>query len=775
MEYFIENKTVRREFRIQQNHLISGPVENKLSGDVFVPDGNGSEFTVRFTDGEEISSKSVPLTDIRQEKDGTIFTFEERCATTVRVAFQSSADGKYIKKRVMLSQSANKPIDYVLLENVGIINSKSHFTVRAEDQDEFYFDGYYYSLGQPFYIDSFFYGCEFPATSNKIKHGLGYVKYYLGKTIAPGKIFKFPITILGAAKASDMTSLQTAFFAYIDSISTKAPYRVQYNSWYDHMLDITPANIRKSFFEIEKGLTRHGVPTLDAYVIDDGWNDYRSDFWTMNRKFEDGLFEYTRISRSLGSRFGLWFGPRGGYSAQTGFAKRIEKGGNGYFNKESKDICIGSEKYVKNAEDFLIQNTLDYEIDYWKLDGFCLKPCKDPTHDHITGGYKEMYYITEMWSRWINVFVHLKKARPGIYLNMTSYVTPSPWWLKYVDCLWIQNSGDIGFADNEQGQRKVEAEITYRDNRYWDFLCKRALQFPPSRLYNHEPIYGNTAKISYTDREFEKYLFSNAVRGQAFNELYLSYNMLNEAKWTALAKVLTWARENHHILKHAHFLGGDPVENNVYEYTAWTEDGEGIVALRNPSGEAAEVTVTLNKLMGVPETLQDAKRWAIYDDYAPETEKTFSYNQKMEVTLLPFEFKLYQFGKTDPRYKGMPPVNTFTISFTCNEDNCTICENEDVRVQIDDGSILFTVDGTTLCSSSETVIGKDAFLVRERNKCIKIYIAGQLDSAVCNTNAKDTVSTDFADSPLFTLQNKALAYDEIPQDEKAQPKKWFKL
>ena len=52
MEYFVENKTLKREFRIQQDHLISGPVENKLSGDIFVPDGNGSEFTIRFVDGD---------------------------------------------------------------------------------------------------------------------------------------------------------------------------------------------------------------------------------------------------------------------------------------------------------------------------------------------------------------------------------------------------------------------------------------------------------------------------------------------------------------------------------------------------------------------------------------------------------------------------------------------------------------------------------------------------------------------------------------------------
>ena len=44
------------------------------------------------------------------------------------------------------------------------------------------------------------------------------------------------------------------------------------------MKDITADNIEKSFYEIEKGLSSNGVAPLDAYVVDDGWVDYKSGF-----------------------------------------------------------------------------------------------------------------------------------------------------------------------------------------------------------------------------------------------------------------------------------------------------------------------------------------------------------------------------------------------------------------------------------------------------------------------------------------------------------------
>lgn len=96
--------------------------------------------------------------------------------------------------------------------------------------------------------------------------------------------------------------------------------RAQYNSWYDWMLDIDENNIIKSFYEMERGLTQAGCSSLHAYVVDDGWNAYgpwlgenTAGFWQFNSKFPNGLTGPKTLVERLGSTFGLWLGPRGGY------------------------------------------------------------------------------------------------------------------------------------------------------------------------------------------------------------------------------------------------------------------------------------------------------------------------------------------------------------------------------------------------------------------------------------------------------------------------------
>ncbi|MCS2303095.1 hypothetical protein NXV81_16330 [Bacteroides ovatus] len=71
-----------------------------------------------------------------------------------------------------------------------------------------------------------------------------------------------------------MDVIQTDFFSYIHDISVPVDFRIQYNSWYDFMLDINENNILDSFREVERGLTQNGVRPIDSYVVDDGWNAY---------------------------------------------------------------------------------------------------------------------------------------------------------------------------------------------------------------------------------------------------------------------------------------------------------------------------------------------------------------------------------------------------------------------------------------------------------------------------------------------------------------------
>ena len=523
-----------------------------------------------------------------------------------------------------------------------------------------------------------------------------------------------------------------------------------------------------TFYEIEQGLSDHGVPPLDAYVIDDGWNNYKAPFWSFNKKFPNKLTDASDQCHKLGSTFGLWLGPRGGYTAATArFAKKIEKGGNGYLNSNSMDICVGSEKYLQNLEKFLIDTCTEFDIQYLKLDGFCLKPCTNPKHDHITGGNNDMYFVTEMWQRWINLFTHLRESRAKddkpLWINMTCYVNPSPWWLQYVNSVWLQNSMDIGFAKNLEQQAQVDAEITYRDSMYYDFMCTRALQFPAKNIYNHEPIYGNTAKVDYTDEEFEKFLFWNACRGQAFNELYLSYNMMNGAKWRTLARMLRWQKANHHILKNAMLLGGDPAENNIYAYAAWTKEGEGIIALRNPTDEKTDLTLTLNKLMGCPESLRAVKCYNVYNTTGTDSLDLFSYGDKMQITLAPFEMKIFQFGDRDNRCLAAENANDFTLSFQVDSNaDANICKGRDAAVWIADGALHGTFGGCKI----DTPLADGAHhitFVRYKNKMVKLYMDRQLVDSAYTSDGKAQITTDDLASGAadFSVTNGSTPFDRL--------------
>lgn len=643
----LESNRLKREFKIANDHFIASQILNKYSGMSLVPDGNGCEFIVHFEDGTQLTSKGLPVVSGSEENERLCFRFAEAKGVSVTVQYWVHSDGNTTCKQLTIDQSDDKVIDYVILDNIGIVNSKTHFSVGIMEDTEI--AGYQVSLGQPFYIDSLFFGCEFPGTDNRIVHGAGQVKYYVGKSV--GKGFKCPVTVMGGGKDNTIGEVKKAFFQYIDFISQKTDLRFQYNSWYDTMRKVNDENIKNAFSEVSKGLAFHDAPKLNAFVIDDGWNNYKGKFWNIDKKkFPNGLGDISKYCKSMGCEFGMWLGPRGGYDKPYSFAKSIQRSGNGFANKWGNEICVASSKYLEKLENFIIDTQNEINISYWKFDGFCFKPCNDPTHDHAVGGENDMYYITDMYWKWITIFEHIREERKlsgkNLWINMTCYVNVSPWWLQWVNSIWLQNSGDIGFAENQEEQAQVDAEITYRDGRYYDCICKRANQIPFKNLYNHEPIYGHMAKVDYTDEEFEKYIFWCSVRGNALNELHISYDMMSDSKWDSLSRAMTFQKENYHILKNASFIGGNPEENNIYGFISWTEDGEGIIALRNPTDEKTSLTLNLNKLMGVPEDLEGVCRQNIYCSLA-EDGKTYSYADKIDLTLKAFEVMIFKLTKNE--------------------------------------------------------------------------------------------------------------------------------
>lgn len=637
----LESKRLKREFKISEGKFYASQIVNTYSNMSFVPDGNGCEFVVHFADGTEYSSKGLDVEDSCFEDGKLTIKFKENLGLAVSLEYWVHDDKNSFCKRVIIDQKNDKVIDYIELEKIGIINSKTHLSIDVMPEGEI--TGRRAALGQPFFIDSLFFGCEFPATENRIVNGAGTVKYYLGKAV--GSNFVCPTTIMGASKDNSVIEIRKAFFEYIDFISVPTTLRFQYNSWYDHMRGIDEEKIFYTFSEVNKKLNEYNAPKLDAYVVDDGWVNFKKPkFWEYNSKFPEGMKNVKKLCDDMGTEFGMWLGPRGGYVDEWKLAKKFQKAGTGFYNKEANEICVASTKYVKNLQEFLIEQTKAYDICYWKLDGFATKACHNTKHDHMVGGFEDMYYVTDLWTKWVELYKNLRAVKPEMWINMTCYVNVSPWWLQYVNSLWLQNSNDIGFSDNQENQAQVESEITYRDGRYFDCICARANQIPLKHIYNHEPIYGTEAKVNYTDEEFEKYIYWCMVRGQAINELHLTPSMMNDTKWQALANAMNYQKANYDILQNATFIGGNPVENNIYGYVSWNDES-GILAFRNPTNENADITITMNKLMGTPENLQGAKRFNVYCKTLPENDTEYNYNDKIDITLHPYEMVIFKIGK----------------------------------------------------------------------------------------------------------------------------------
>ncbi|SCK01869.1 Hyaluronoglucosaminidase precursor [uncultured Clostridium sp.] len=572
-------------------------------------------------------------------------------------------------------------------------------------------------LGQPIYANGMFFGSEFPATDTDMIKNEMRIRYYSGKTFeqlqndnqltVDGKFVSWQ-NVIGSAKGIDTDVVQTDFFEYISEIATPTEFRKQYNSWYDNMMGITDESIAKSFYGTEKGLTENGVDPVDSYVVDDGWNNYRDEefnpnigsnesgtgynrtgFWEFNSKFPNELYTSAELVNKFQSKFGVWVGPQGGYNFFSGFGRYLEKMGTGYAQNDYwTNVCVGSDKYVKNLTSMFIDYQERFDVDYWKIDGFAVRPCTNSAHDHMTGGTNNMYYTTDLWEKWTDAWDAMRANRSeegkGLFINATCYVNLSPWLLQWVNTIWVQDSGDTGEAGT--GSR-YQQKLTYRDNVYYNLYKVNQVQFPLKNIYNHDPIYGVSDGSNATTEDFRDFLFVNAVRGTAFWELYYSPSIMNDEKWQVNADVLNFAEQNFHILEKAKLFGNRPTEG-VYGYSCW-DGNEGIVAFRNPTGSEQTYTLQLTDIVGVPRTVENLKGNQVLP-YVVGDAGMVSYGDSVTVTLAPYESKIIQYGNTDVE----APV---VISAKVTGDNeITIKYNE--RIENSDG--VYTVKNNNVTSAT---------------------------------------------------------------------------
>ena len=674
--------------------------------EIVIPQDDDRKFasSALTLDGEpEISDTTATINDV--EKTGKKVTFHFAPYTFDGVEYTITENivmyngdhfmRKYLEISIPDEAKATAAIDYIDLEHFQVNESDAQWTVPTDAGGVVSLNQYKANLGQPIYIQGMFFGSEFPVTDTQIVDGTGFMRYYTGKTFerlgldnqltADGKYVTWQ-TVAGAARSTENEVIQADFFDYIESISTPTEFRIQYNSWFDNMMLIDDESIQSSFIEIDKELSAAEVRPLDSYFVDDGWNNYNNDyvldasrsgttlnqsgFWEFNSKFPEGLTPSSELVDKFGSYFGVWVGPRGGYNYYGTLADILTESGKG--SKAGGSIDVADRTYVKNFQEMAIRWQQDYGVNYWKWDGFAddyqystwaaADGVPGYANNHMTGGYQNMYHVTDLWEAWIDLFEAVRQSEiedgvHDLWISLTCYVNPSPWWLQWANSVWLQCTMDQGDAGSSSS--KMDRQLTYRDACYYDFIKNHEFQFPLEHLYNHDPVYGregtgmniNTA----TDEQFQNYLYMMATRGSAFWELYYSDSIMTEGKYEVNAEFLQWAEENHHILQNAKMFGGSPNtgtslggngggENNTYGFSAF--DGtDGILSVRNPSTETKEITFTFDRTIGVPEdagTLQYHLEHTHNLSEGTPTSGTLTYGETYTFSLQPDEVRILE-------------------------------------------------------------------------------------------------------------------------------------
>ncbi len=469
-------------------------------------------------------------------------------------------------------------------------------------------------FGQPVVLrntnGSLFYALEYPAAHNgakRISRSAILMKsgVEVGKKIGRQWI-ESPKAVLGLTPAHFE---RLWFDRYLQSqrIHPLQPY-VLYNSWYDLRSPafknipakniMNEANIMRIIDLIETNFVQKNGIHLNAFVLDDGWDVYASDWVLRPKQFPHGLKPIADRLKKLNTSLGLWFGPTGGYSFRM---KRINwMGTHGYeviaknSDRNHAMMCVAGKHYSQ----LLKKRTTDFVkndgVAFFKWDGIQFS-CSESDHGHPIGLYSRRAIMDTV----IALCRAVRHENPNTFLNITSGTWLSPWWVKYANQIWM-GGGDYGYSDIPSISRR-DAAMTYRDITLFQDMKVHKFWFPIANLMTHGIIKGQLQKLGGEQEPIDKFT-NNALlyfaRGVSMWELYISPDILTDAEWDAIGQSMKWARQNFDILRHTFMIGGNPAKDSVYAYVHFN-GSQGILAVRNPGISPKAITIPLSDTLGL--------------------------------------------------------------------------------------------------------------------------------------------------------------------------------
>jgi hypothetical protein len=531
-------------------------------------------------------------------------------AASLRVAGQSVEDAAGGKRVVLhLARPGHSPeVDLFYELKPDDFFTRQWLTLRKPTEGTWFVDWVsvfksewglaHFSLGgygQPLLADDLFFGLEYPTGINRAEGARVNLGGRVGLNVSEEGFTSQP-AVIGVAPAG---LAHRQFLEYVDRMRV-APVRpyLLYNSWYDlQRLAMNHTNTLERVPELAKLLRRYGLH-LDSFVLDDGWDDMQH-LWAIDpARFPDGFRELAGALRGIGSELGMWFGPIGGYDQRsvrisTGRREGMEITSNGQY------LCIAGKNYSRLLADTMLRYQKEYGVGYYKLDGVPFG-CNEPDHGHPTGIYSDEADTRAL----IGMLEKLRAQDPKVFLNITTSIWLSPWWLRWADTVWM-GGDDSGYLPSVPTLAPRQSAVSYKDSVLYDDFARHQAQFPISSLMTHGIIKGKYNMLG-GNREFLDDFKDEVTHyygvGNMMYEWYISPDILSPDEIEALGNTTRWAEANAHpLLDNSTMVLGDPAAREPYGYVHSSPE-KSIVILRNPFVRPRTVSLKIGEPQGFRKT-----------------------------------------------------------------------------------------------------------------------------------------------------------------------------
>ena len=395
------------------------------------------------------------------------------------------------------------------------------------------------------------------------------------------------------------------------------PWRANpvYISWYELNINRNnaspgnePSNMQASqVVDIEKQwyerLYRPYGVGPNSFVIDDGWDTYGE--WKFHSGFPNEMRDISAEAAKMGAGVGAWLGPVGGYGTSGTYRRNFwsGKGGMVLGNKAYYDVFKAAATNLVNNQGVKPDGQKSFQ--FFKFDGISAQFSAIGPDDGDSGNENAEGIIR------LERFVR-EDLKQDIFFNTTVGTWASPFWFRYTDAVWRQEN-DYGTAGNNAIDR--ENWITYRDRLVYQNFVQNSPVCPINTLMTHGFI---LSKFGAVSKNMDYAACLRELRcafacGSGMVELYNDYSLMNSIQdaagrtgilWRDLANLIRWQKANEDVLPDAHWVGGNPWnEQNeaIYGWGAWN-GGKAVLTLRNGDDATATKTfkTTLREALNIP-------------------------------------------------------------------------------------------------------------------------------------------------------------------------------